>query len=89
MYFSGEYNGFMHNNISYCLSYYDLGGNIKAFYLGGVGGVAKTSSFKNNHNHNSDGILVDTPVKFYSLNVAGVIGTAVAAGAFMAMFGIG
>ena len=51
-----------------------LGGNIKAFYLGGVGGVAKTSSFKNNHNHNSNGILVDTPVKFYSLNVAGVIG---------------
>ena len=51
-----------------------LGGNIKAFYLGGVGGVAKTSSFKNNHNHNSDGILVDSDVKFFSLNVAGVIG---------------
>ena len=51
-----------------------LGGKIKAFYLGGIGGVGVTSSFAHNHNHNSEGILIDSDVTFFSLNVAGVIG---------------
>ena len=52
-----------------------LGGKIKAFYLGGVGGVVTLNTvFDNNHNHNSEGILVDSGVTFFSLNVAGVIG---------------
>ena len=73
----GGIMGYTRGNVEYNNNYGPisiLGGNIKAFYLGGVCGVGITASFANNHNHNSNGILVDTPVKFYSLNVAGVVG---------------
>ena len=73
----GGIMGYTRGNVQYNNNYGPisiLGGNIKAFYLGGVCGVGVTASFANNHNHNSNGILVDTPVKFYSLNVAGVVG---------------
>ena len=47
-------------------------GNVGGLHTAGIVGVCKSAIFKNCHNMSSGAITVEEPVRFFSLNVAGV-----------------
>ena len=51
-------------------------GNILGLLIGGTAATAKNTTVNNNHNHTNGKIWIKEPVRFYSMTVGGVVGSA-------------